>query len=120
MRMDEQDNGDLEISGEPRARLDADKGREPQLLAGRMGTRMISRAALVERIVAEFYEEYGEDAPALREAKTQAKRLRLVLDTAEYVLSVETVVLTQDEKAELIRQVSSDLFGYGPLDSLLN
>lgn len=112
------DKGKFMLGDRP-LRPDADKGREPELFAGRMGTRMVSRAALVERIITAFYEEHGENSPAIREAKTQAQRLRLVLDTAEYVLAVESVVLTNDEKAALVRQVFSDLFGYGPLDQYL-
>jgi pilus assembly protein CpaF len=93
---------------------DADKGREPNLFGGR---RMVSRAGLVERIVQAFITEH-QDSAALREANTNAKRLRLVLDTAQYVLSVESVTLSEDERADLVAQVYSELFGYGPLDAL--
>jgi pilus assembly protein CpaF len=118
--MDNQTNGDLDSLGGNLLPLrpDADKGREPDLIPCRMGTRMMSRAALLERIESAFYEEHGDDSPQLREAHTSAQRLRLILDTADYVLAVESITLSQDDKADLIRRAFSDLFGYGPLDEL--
>src|SRR5262249_34619251 len=101
-----------------RPRLDADKGREPQLIPTQMGRRLISLEALSEKIETAFIEEYGDDSPELLEADTSAKRLKLLLGTAEYVLSVESAQLSQDEKAELLRLVHSNLFSYGPLDTL--
>jgi Flp pilus assembly CpaF family ATPase len=100
-----------------RLRPNADKGREPQFVPGQMGRRMISLGALAERIEAAFIEEH-RDSPALREADTQTKRLKLVLATTDYVLAVESVQLSPDEKADLIATVFSSLFGYGPLDKL--
>jgi pilus assembly protein CpaF len=96
---------------------DADKGREPHLVSGQLGTRMVSVAALVERIVSAFITEYT-DSPALREADNASKRLKLILDTANYILSIESVSLSADEKANVVSRVYSELFGYGPLDAL--
>jgi Flp pilus assembly CpaF family ATPase len=101
-----------------RFRRDADAGREPQLIAGRSGRRQVSFGALLERIEREFIEEYA-DSPALQEAVTAAQRLRLVLATVDYVLSVESVTMAAADKAELIQAAYSGLFGYGPLDNLL-
>jgi type IV secretory pathway ATPase VirB11/archaellum biosynthesis ATPase len=101
-----------------RPRLDADKGREPKLVPAQMGRRLISLNALAESVVSAFIEEYGDDAPALRAADSPAKRLKLVLETAEYVLSVESAQISQPEKADLINRAYSELFGYGPLDPL--
>ena len=106
-----------DFPGNPPARPNADEGREPHLVPGRMGARLYSLAALRERIEDRFLEEY-DGSPALREADTAAKRLRLVLDVANYVLAIESVLLTDDDKADLLRQVYSNLFGYGPLDAL--
>lgn len=100
-------------------RRDADKGREPQLVAARQGTRMFSLAALQERIEAEFIEEYGEDSAALRAAETPTKRIKLILETVDYVLGVESVVLAPEAKADLIERIHSNLFGYGALDPYL-
>src|SRR5690349_2211714 len=78
-----------------------------------MGTRMYSIAALLERIVEAFRDE--TDA---RDLTTSAERLTAIRDTTEYVLAVESVRLSQDEKADLLRRAYSALFGYGPLDAL--
>lgn len=96
---------------------DADKGREPRFVPGRSGTRLFSLAALLERIEDACRDEYS--AAALRAADTTQKRYRLILDTTEYVLAVESVQVTSDEKADLVRRAYSRLFGYGPLDALL-
>lgn len=101
---------------------DADKGREPELISGQMGRRMLSMQALLERIERQFRDEHGkggEVSPALREADTPTKRLKLVLSVVDYVLAVESIVaLSSDDKAALIGKAYSDLFGYGPLDEL--
>lgn len=96
----------------------ADKGREPKLVSGRLGTRMFSFAALVEKIVARFNEEFGTDAPALLDADTPAKRMKLVLATTDYTLAVESVQVSPDQKADLMSRVYSEMFGFGPLDAL--
>lgn len=97
----------------------ADEGREPQFLSGRLGTRMLSQAALIERIVAEFENEHGGDSPALEDAQTEVQKLKLVRDTAEYIFAVESVDLSLEDKAQIIRRTFAELFTYGPLDALL-
>jgi Flp pilus assembly CpaF family ATPase len=91
----------------------------PQLVYGRSGTRMYSLAALQERIEAEFLAEYGDDSAALREADTPTRRLKLILDSVNYVLGVESVHLEATIKADLIARVHSNLFGYAVLDAFL-
>ena len=98
-------------------RIDADKGREPQFVAGELGTRWLSQGAVVERIEAAFIEEFNE-SPALREADTPTKKLKLLLETTNHVFATESLDLPADERAELIRKAYSNLFGYGPLDHL--
>ena len=102
-----------------RKKAKADEGREPKFLSGRLGTRLHSQAALIERIVAAFEDEHGIDAPSLKEAETEAQKMKLVRDTADYVLAVESVDLSLEEKAGLIRRAFAELFTYGSLDSLL-
>ncbi len=99
-------------------RRDADKGREPDLVAARSGQRLVSVQALIEKIERAFIEEYA-NTPALAEADTQVKRLKLLVGTVNYVLAVESVQMSGDETATLIAQVYSNLFGYGVLDSYL-
>jgi len=108
---------DNNLDGWDEFRKDADKGREPELLAGQMGRRLISIQALLERIEKAFIEEYG-NSPALEEADTSTKRLKLILSTIDYVLSVESIQMSNSEKANLIGKAYSNLFGYGPLDAL--
>lgn len=117
--MSENDNNHNDERSEriQRPRLDADKGREPQFIPAQMGRRLISLNALAERIEAAFIEEY-EGTEELREADTSAKRLKLVLQTTNYILSTESAQLSQREKSALVYRVHSNLFSYGPLDSL--
>lgn len=117
---DHDDNNPVPENGhaQPRPRRDADKGREPELLSGQLGRRWFSMNALVERIEAAFVEEHGMDSRELLEADTPTKRLKLVLATTDYVLSVESIPVSMQEKADLINRVYSNLFGYGSLDPL--
>ncbi|MBE2271616.1 MAG: Flp pilus assembly complex ATPase component TadA, partial [Anaerolinea sp.] len=99
-------------------RPNADEGREPQFVTSRQGGRLLSLAALKERIADRFLEEYGDDSPALRAADTPAKRIRLVLEVTNYVIAVESILISNDERANLVSGIYSDLFGYGALDAL--
>ena len=100
-------------------RMDADKGREPELLSARMGSRHYSVAALLERILAEFEAEYGGGSGALRVANTESDRIKLILSVTDYVVGVESISISQHDKAEIVRRAYSELFSYGPLDKLL-
>ncbi len=67
---EQDDNNPVPENGhavEERPRHDADKGREPELVAGQLGRRLFSMNALVERIESAFVEEHGEDSPELRD-----------------------------------------------------
>lgn len=103
-----------------RLRMDADKGREPEFLPARMGTRQYSVAALLERILTEFEAEYGGGSGVLKEARSESERLKLILDVTEYVVSIESIVISQPDKAALIRRAYAELFSYGPLDKFFN
>ena len=87
-------------------RPDADKGREPKLVPGRMGTRMYSMAALLERIEEAFPRRIQRRRNCAKPT-ARPERLKLILDTTDYVLAVESVQLTSDEKADLIRRMYS-------------
>jgi len=93
-------------------------GQMPRLVHGRSGTRLFSLAAVVERVLEQFRLEHGGGSPALSEAVTSAQRYRLILDCVEYVLAVESIALADEDRAGIVRQAYSDLFGYGPLDAL--
>jgi type IV secretory pathway ATPase VirB11/archaellum biosynthesis ATPase len=55
----------------------------------------------------------------LRDADTAPKRFRLIMDVAHYVLNAEGIVVTDSERADIVRRIYSNLFGYGVLDALL-
>jgi len=114
MRHDEQDLSGLESVIPPKR----PHIPPPQFVPGRGGTRLYSLNALIERVVAAFSAEHGDGSAALDEAVTTPKRLRLILETARYVLAVESVSVTDEEKAQIVERAYSDLFGYGPLDAL--
>ncbi len=92
--------------------------REPEWLESRLGSRLVSRAALVERIIAQFLQEFAVDDAHLSAAKTKTDRLKLVRETALYVIAVESVQLSLEEQADVIRRAYAEIFGYGPLDTL--
>jgi Flp pilus assembly CpaF family ATPase len=95
-------------------RVDADEGREPRFLSSRMGTRQYSIAALMERIIDEVEAEYvvGGDSD------TETGRLKRILGVTDYIVAVESIHITTEVKAEVIRGVYGELFGYGPLEKL--
>lgn len=92
----------------------ADKGREPKLVTGRSGTRLYSINALTEKIVAQFEQEHGSSA--LPQSRTE--KLKLLRDVVNYVLAVESVMVSPKEQVELIRKAYAELFSYGTLDAL--
>ncbi len=98
-------------------RRDADKGREPDFVSAQLGQRLVSVQALLERIEKAFVDEYA-NTPALAEADTSTKRVKLLLGTINYLLSVESIQMSNQEKANLIGKAYSNIFGYGPLDAL--
>lgn len=93
-----------------------DSNPAPKFVPARSGTRMYSLAALLERIEDAFRDEYGDDQ--LAEAGTRAQRYKLILATTDYVLSVESIQMTADDKADLVRRAYSHLFGFAALDEL--
>lgn len=90
----------------------------PELFAGRAGTRLYSAAALVERVVTAFEIEHPPESEARQAAVTKSDRLRLLRDTLLYVVGVESVHLTPNQQADLTRRAYSEIFGFGPLDTL--
>lgn len=107
-----------DFSPESNPRPNDERRRLPRLVKGRMGTRLYSIEALVERVIEEFEAEHDAQSSVLAEAVSPAQRLRLVLDSANYVLAVESVTLSEDDRAQIVQRAYSELFGYGPLDGL--
>ncbi len=94
----------------------SDQNAAPRFVPARSGTRMFSQAALLERIEDAFHDEHA--AARLAAAVTAPQRYKLILETTDYVLAVESVRLSADEKAALIRRLYSRLFGFAALDDL--
>jgi pilus assembly protein CpaF len=90
---------------------------EPEFLSSREGRRRFSVAALLERIVTAFVEEHGRDSAALIAAKTEADKIKLVLAVADYIIAVESITISPEDKAGIVEQAYSELFTYGPLDA---
>ena len=82
-------------------------------VSGRGGRRLISLPGLLERAEVQFWAEHGQTT-----AEATPERLKLVRDVVEYVLAVESADVDAAQKADLIRQVYSAIYGYGPLDAL--
>jgi Flp pilus assembly CpaF family ATPase len=102
------------VSDELEINPNADKGREPKLVTGRSGTRLYSINALTEKIVAQFEQEHG-NSPL---AQPRTEKLKLLRDVVNYVLAVESVIVSPEEQVELTRKAYTDLFSYGALDAL--
>ncbi len=96
---------------------DAGAAKMPNFVAGRGGTRLFSLAALAERIVDAFHAEHGGKL-SVEMIEKPAQRRRLIIETTDYVLAVESVALSLEQRATLLEMVYSELFGYGPLDPL--
>lgn len=117
--MTENGNERKRILDEWRRRIGrADEERPPEFLSSRMGTRKVSFGALLERIVADFNDEHQDDSAVLLDADTETEKLKLLLATVDYVLSVESISLASEEKAVIMRRAYAEIFGYGPLDAL--
>lgn len=98
---------------------DAPRATVPSgFIRGRSGTHLYSLRALIEQIADAFSAEY-RDSDALQQADTPAKRLALIVETANYIFAVESISIGADERASLIEGAYSELFSYGPLDPLL-
>jgi pilus assembly protein CpaF len=93
---------------------------DPRAVRGRVGGRIYTMNALRERIEAQFNAETVGRADILAEADTEAKRRTLLLDCANYVLALEAVHVTREEKSELLDQAYANLFGFGPLELYLD
>ncbi len=84
--------------------------RDPRLISGLLGRRLVSLGALLERIEDAFIEEYA-DTPALADAISVTARLKLLNETISYVLAVESVQLDPADRAALAEAAYSLLFG---------
>lgn len=91
----------------------------PEVLVTRTG-RYVSFAGLVERIIEQFRNEFGEPAQLLTADQNAVEQRQLLRDVAQYVTGVESVNLDQSDFARVLRTAYSELFGFGPLDTLFS
>jgi Flp pilus assembly CpaF family ATPase len=96
------------------------KREEPQFFPAHGGRRQISYVALIERIQEQFEAENTPDNSVVRAARTRTGRLQLLLPVIDYVLAVESVMLDDETKAEIIQTAYSEIFGFGPLDQFID
>lgn len=95
---------------------------EPQLsrlLPGRTGRPSISLEALRERVESQFREETAGRDDILAGLDTEESQRALLREVAEYVFAVEAVTPSPAEKQAILEKAYHNLFGFGPLDTLL-
>src|SRR5437868_1886050 len=94
---------------------DSNANRLPHFLPG---NRLVSLAALRERIEVQFISETGMRPDLLLDADEAARR-DMIRDVVDYVLATETVTLTRQDRLAILDIVYRDLFSFGPLDTYL-
>ncbi len=90
------------------------------LLPGRSGRPSISLEALRERVESQFREETAGRDDILAELDTEESQRALLREVAEYVFAVEAVTPSPAEKQAILDKAYHNLFGFGPLDALLD
>ncbi len=88
--------------------------RPPRFVRGR---HSFSIAALRERIEAQIMAESGADF--VHTLPTETDRQEAVREAAEYIIAVESLQMSRNDKSALIRAIYSDLFGFGPIDAYI-
>ncbi len=90
------------------------------LLPGRSGRPSMSLEALRERVESQFREETAGRDDILAELDTEESQRALLREVAEYVFAVEAVTPSFAEKQAILDKAYHNLFGFGPLDALLD
>ncbi len=91
----------------------------PGFVRGRGGAGRFSLAALQERIELQLGEELTGRGDILQEIGDEQAQRALIRETADYVLAVESITLTVEERHALYAAVYRSAFGFGPLDDLI-
>lgn len=94
-------------------------GRLSPILPGRSGRPSFSLDALREQIEKQFHDETTNRPDILRELDTSDKRRALLTEIADYVLALDAITLSRNEKNVLLDHAYRYLFGFGPLDELI-
>jgi pilus assembly protein CpaF len=99
---------------------DTPQHKDPAFVARSEGGRLFTLDALREQITAQFEAETAGRIDILAEAAAPEARRALLLESVDYVLAVESVRITREEKARLVDAVYADVFSFGPLAPHLN
>lgn len=105
---------------EPNGPSEKDTDYSDRLVEDRFGNRRFTLDALREQAVTQFLEETFDRVDILSELDTPKKQRDAVTETADYVLAIENVWVTAEERRWIIDSVYRDIFRFGALDSALN
>lgn len=94
---------------------EVEDGILPEFLPSLPG-RLVSAGGLLERIIEQFNAEFDEMSERIREFETVTQRRAILREVSDYVLAVESVLLSASERAQLLTKAYSEIFGYGGLD----
>lgn len=90
------------------------------IVPGRPGRPSYSLDALRERVERQFQDETADRADILLELDTEERRRDLLREITEYVLAVEAITLSAQDRRALIDAAYRHLFTFGPLDDYLH
>ena len=93
---------------------------QPRFLPSERGTRHISMAAIVERIVEQFMAEESLDGRHLPPYASVSEQLQALRPSVEYILAIESIQLDMTLQAEVIQKTYEAVFGLGGLETLLD
>ena len=97
----------------------AGEPRLSRLLPGRAGRPSISLEALRERVESQFQEEIAGRDDILAELDSEESQRAFLREVAEYVFAVEAVTPSAADRRAILDKAYHNLFGFGPLDALL-
>lgn len=99
---------------------DPPPGNLSPIMPGRAGRPSYSLEALRERVERQFQDETAARDDILRELDTDEKRRAMLGEVTDYVLAVEAVTLSPQDRNTLIETAYRNLFSFGPLDGYLD
>lgn len=105
---------------EPNGPSEKDSDYSDRLVEDRFGNRRFTLDALREQAVSQFLEETFDRVDILSELDSPKKQQNAVAETTDYVLAIENVWVTAEERRWIINSVYRDIFRFGALDSALS
>jgi pilus assembly protein CpaF len=105
---------------EPNGPSEKDTDYSDRLVEDRFGNRQFTLDALREQAVTQFLEETFDRVDILSELDTPKKQREAVAETTDYVLAIENVWVTAEERKWIVDSVYRDIFRFGALDSALH